>query len=139
MSSFDTKAKKSGVSLCTSVILPASLVMNDTELCSLLSNALENAIAAVSQLEDEKLKKVYIRSFVNENNVLLISTENAYTGEIEMKGGFPKSKNMEAGHGFGIKSIAAIIERHGGLYSIETAGSVFTLKLLLPLEKAEQQ
>jgi sensor histidine kinase regulating citrate/malate metabolism len=66
---------------------------------------------------------------------LVISTENAYVGKIEMEGELPKSKNKEAGHGFGIKSMVSIVERYGGLYSFETEGEVFILRLMLPLGK----
>jgi signal transduction histidine kinase len=132
LSNFEARAKKKRVDLHADVKLPVDLCMNDTELCSLLSNALENAINAAAQLEDEKLRKVYIHAVIN-GGKLVISTENAYDGKIEMEGELPKSNTIEAGHGFGIKSMISIVERHGGLYSIETEGGVFTLQLLLPL------
>lgn len=134
LSSFAAKAKKECVTLNAEVKLPEELCVNDTELCSLLSNALENAIAAASQLEEEKLRKVYVQALVN-GDKLVISTENAYKGKIEMEGELPKSKNKEAGHGFGIKSMVSIVERHGGLYSFETEDEIFTLQLMLPLEQ----
>lgn len=132
LSSFDKQADKMGVALHTNVKLPQTLPLSDTELCALLSNALENAITAASQLADEKLREVHIRALINHNK-LLISTENAYTGEIEMVGELPQSKNKKAGHGIGFKSMVSIVERHQGLYSIETAGEVFVLQLMLPL------
>jgi two-component system, LytTR family, sensor histidine kinase AgrC len=52
-----------------------------------------------------------------------------------MDGELPKSNRKDAGHGFGIKSMVAIVERHGGLYSFETEGGVFIMQLLLPLCK----
>ena len=134
LSSFQTRANKAGLILNTDVKLPPVINIHDTELCSLLSNALENAINAASQVEDEKLRKVYIRAFVN-NNRLVISTENAYIGRIDMEGELPISKNKEHGHGYGIKSMVDIVERHDGLYSFETEGGVFILQLMLPLNK----
>ena len=133
LSSFENKARKIQVTLHADVKLPEELDVNDTELCSLLSNALENAITAAAQVEEEKLRKVYIHAIVNGDR-LVISTENVYRGSIEMEGELPKSKSKEAGHGFGIKSIVAIVERHGGLYSFNTEGGVFLLRLLLPLQ-----
>lgn len=130
--SFDTKAQKYGVTLTVDADLPGQLSINDTELCSLLSNALENAIAAAGQLEDEYLREVRVRTVINDRK-LLISTENAYNGTIEMDGEFPKSNGIAYGHGFGIKSMAAIVEQHGGLYSFETTDNVFVLQLMLPL------
>lgn len=134
ISNFVSKAKKLQVALYADIKLSEDLGINDTELCSLLSNALENAIIAASQVEDEKLRRVYIHAAINDDR-LIISTENAYMGEIEMEGELPKSNKKDAGHGFGIKSIVDIIERHGGLYSFETEGGVFILRLMLPLEK----
>ncbi|MDF3005260.1 MAG: signal transduction histidine kinase regulating citrate/malate metabolism [Oscillospiraceae bacterium] len=134
LSTFETRAKKDSVILCTDIKLPETLAINDTELCSLLSNALENAITAATQVRDERLRKVYIHALVISDK-LVISTENAYVGKIEMEGELPKSQSNEAGHGFGIKSMVAIVERHGGLYSFETADGVFILQLMLPLKK----
>jgi hypothetical protein len=134
LSNFETQAKKKRVVLHANVKLPEELGMNDTELCALLSNALENAITAAAQVEEEKLRKVYIHALINRDR-LVISTENIYVGKIEMEGELPKSKNKEAGHGFGIKSMVSIVERHGGLYSFETEGGMFVLRLLLPLDK----
>lgn len=86
-------------------------------------------------MAEEKLRKVYIRAVMN-GGKLVISTENAYVGKLEMDGELPKSKNKNVGHGFGIKSMVAIVERHGGLYSFEATGGVFVLQLLLPLGNA---
>lgn len=135
LSSFAMRAKKENVILTTNLELPETLGVNDTELCSLLSNALENAITAAAQVTNEQLRKVYIQAIINHGK-LVISTENAYVGNIEMDGELPKSKKNEVGHGYGIRSMIAIVERYGGLYSIETEGGMFTLQLLLPLEDA---
>ncbi|MBB2184136.1 sensor histidine kinase [Lachnospiraceae bacterium MD1] len=134
LSSFVTRAKRYRVLLQTDVKLPRELGVNDTELCALLSNALENAIAAAAQLEDEKLRKVYFHAIIN-GDKLVISTENAYVGEIHIDGELPMSSKKEAGHGFGIKSIVAIVERYGGLYSFETEGGVFIMQIMIPLGK----
>jgi len=134
LSNFEARAKKECVALHADIKLPEHISVNDTQLCSLLSNALENAISAAAQIEDEKLRKVFIRAVIN-GYKLIISTENAYVGKIEMEGELPKSRNKEAGHGFGIKSMVSIVERHGGLYSFEAEGGIFVLRLMLPLGK----
>ena len=85
-------------------------------------------------MEEEKLRKVYIHAIINGGR-LVVSTENAYVGKIDMEGELPKSNRKDAGHGFGIKSMVAIVERPGGLYSFETVGGVFILQLMLPLGK----
>jgi hypothetical protein len=137
LSSFESKARKVQVALQTDVKLADELDLDDTELCSLLSNALENAIYAAAQVEEEKLRKVYFHAIIVDDR-LVISIENAYVGEIEMEGELPKSKKKEAGHGFGVKSMVDIVERHDGLYSFETEGGIFILRLMIPLHKCRQ-
>ena len=132
LSSFEAKSAEMNVTLCIEANLPETLSISDTELCSLFSNALENAIFAASKLIEKKARRVYLRTLVN-NNKLLISTKNAYAGTIQMEGEFPKSSNHQPGHGFGIKSMAAIVTQPGGLYSFEASGNIFTLQLMLPL------
>lgn len=132
LSSFEAKSAEMNVTLCIEANLPETLSISDTELCSLFSNALENAIFAASKLIEKKARRVYLRTLVN-NNKLLISTKNAYAGTIQMEGEFPKSSNHQPGHGFGIKSMTAIVTQHGGLYSFEASGNIFTLQLMLPL------
>ena len=132
LSSFEAKSAEMNVTLCIEANLPETLSISDTELCSLFSNALENAIFAASKLIEKKARRVYLRTLVN-NNKLLISTKNAYAGTIQMEGEFPKSSNHQPGHGFGIKSMAAIVTQHGGLYSFQASGNIFTLQLMLPL------
>lgn len=134
LSSFESKARKIDVGFHADVKLPEKLDLNDTELCALLSNALENAISAADLVEDEKLRKVYIHAVINDDR-LVISIENAYVGKIDMEGDLPKSSKKQAGHGFGIKSMVDIVERHGGLFSFETEGGIFIMRLLLPLGK----
>jgi hypothetical protein len=133
LSNFNTQAQKESVDLKIDVKLPFELEINDTELCSLLSNVLENAIAAAAQIDDKKLRRVYVHAVIN-NQKLVISTENAYVGKIEMDGELPKSRKKGDRHGFGIKSIMNIVERYNGLYSFETEGGVFILQILLPLK-----
>lgn len=132
--SFDARAKNAGVALYVDASLPEQLSVSDTELCALLSNALENAITAAAQVEDKKLRRVYLHTLVNDGK-LLLSTENAYAGTIELEGELPKSQSREASHGFGVRSMVSIVERHGGLYSFETSDGVFVLQLMLPLEQ----
>lgn len=132
LSSFEAKSAEMNVTLCIEANLPETLSISDTELCSLFSNALENAIFAASKLMKKKARRVYLRTLIN-NNKLLISTKNAYAGTIQMEGEFPKSSNRQPGHGFGIISMAAIVTQHGGLYSFEASGNIFTLQLMLPL------
>ena len=113
LSSFSAKAEKAKIQLITEVKLTGSLPFTDTELCSLLSNALENAMQASEKISNSSERIIRVRLYTK-NNKLCMDTRNSYRVEPEFLEGLPVSK--EPGHGFGTKSMAHIIEKHGGVY-----------------------
>ena len=64
-------------------------------------------------------------------NQLLIEIENPYAGSVTMEDGLPVT--AEAGHGYGCRSIRAIVVQHGGLYTFSLENGIFTLQIVLPL------
>jgi two-component system sensor histidine kinase AgrC len=113
LSSFASKAKQSGIMFTVEAKLPDSLTLSDTELCSLLSNALENAIHACENITGGNKRHIKLRVF-SKNNKLCIDIRNSYQTEPVFHQGLPVSK--EKGHGFGTKSMVHIVEKHGGVY-----------------------
>lgn len=131
LSSFAAKAKKYGIVFSVDAQLPHSLSISDTELCALLSNALENATGAAKEVMDEKFRNVRVSCHIHKRN-LLILVENSFTGKVTMENGLPQS-HCE-GHGLGVKSIRMIAEKHGGFCSFEARDEIFTLRIVLPQE-----
>jgi len=113
LSAFASKAKQSGVLLSVDAKLPDALPFSDTELCSLLSNALENAIYACEKITDSNKRYIKLRVY-SKNTKLCIDIRNSYQDEPIFQQGLPVSK--EQGHGFGTKSMAHIVEKHGGVF-----------------------
>ena len=81
-SSFAEKAQQHGIRLTAELRLPAALSIPNTELCTVLSNGLENAFRAVSGL-DEQQRTVSLYCGVRLNK-LLLEIKNPYQGEIVM-------------------------------------------------------
>jgi hypothetical protein len=113
LSSFAAKAKQSEIMMTVDAKLPDSLLLSDTELCSLLSNALENAIHACEKITDSNRRHIKLRIY-SKNNKLCIDIRNTYQTEPVFRNGLPVSK--EQGHGFGTKSMIHIVEKYGGVY-----------------------
>ncbi|MGN1142125.1 MAG: sensor histidine kinase [Oliverpabstia sp.] len=129
-SSFVQKANTAGIRLTIDAKLPKILPLPDTELCSLLSNGLENALHAVEALEEaDQWVEFYCGTRFNK---LLIEIKNPYSGQITMQNGLPVSSRN--GHGYGCRSIRSIAEHHQGLYSFEPHNGIFTLRVILPLK-----
>lgn len=128
-SSFTDKAQRQGTVLTVDASLPNDVAISDTELCSLLSNGLENALHAVADLPAER-KQISLYCGVRQNK-LLIEIRNPCAGPIAMRDGLPISDRE--GHGYGCRSIQAIAQRNGGLCVFSARQGQFLLQIMLPV------
>lgn len=113
LSSFAAKAKQSGIALAIDATLPETLPLSDTEICSLLSNALENAIHAAQSVPDNQNRHIKLRMYPK-NNKLCADIRNTFQKEPLFHQGLPVAK--EQGHGYGTRSMVHIVQKHGGVY-----------------------
>lgn len=132
LSYFAGKADQRGVSLDIDAELPEYLPFPDTELCTLLSNGLENAVSAAALRPGSGQGSVRLNCRIHKGN-LLILIENTFHGQIEIKNGLPQTD--KEGHGYGTKSIAMLAEKYSGYHSFTADQGLFTLKVVLPLGK----
>lgn len=128
-SSFTDKAQRQGAVLTVDASLPNDVAISDTELCSLLSNGLENALHAVADLPADR-KQISLYCGVRQNK-LLIEIRNPCAGPIAMRDGLPVSDRE--GHGYGCRSIQAIAQRNGGLCVFSAQQGQFLLQIMLPV------
>lgn len=106
--------------------------LDAVDLYTLFGNALDNAMEAVSQLEEEsRLIRVTVRQ---RSGLVLVQVENPYQGTLVLEDGLPEtSKGEEKGwHGFGLRSIQSIAERYQGIFQISAEGQVFRLRITFP-------
>lgn len=128
-SSFTDKAQRQGAVLTVDASLPNDVAISDTELCSLLSNGLENALHAVADLPADR-KQISLYCGVRQNK-LLIEIRNPCAGPVAMRDGLPVSDRE--GHGYGCRSIRAIAQRNGGLCVFSARQGQFLLQIMLPV------
>lgn len=122
LSAFSAKANQLGILLTIEARLPDTLTFSDTELCSLLSNALENAIHACGKITDSSQRCIKLRVY-SKNTKLCIDIRNRYQSEPIFQQGLPVSDQQ--GHGFGTKSMAYIVEKHGGIWQFSVKNGWF--------------
>ena len=114
-------------------------MMRDSDVYSLFGNLLDNAAEAVQKLPEQRRNISLI--IKNAADFLSIHVENEYGGEIlRFRGGLPEtSKADKTVHGFGMKSIAAIVKKYGGTLKVDAADHVFTVDILFPLREGERE
>ena len=128
---FHLQSQRQGAVLTVDASLPNDVAISDTELCSLLSNGLENALHAVADLPADR-KQISLYCGVRQNK-LLIEIRNPCAGPIAMRDGLPVSDRE--GHGYGCRSIQAIAQRNGGLCVFSARQGQFLLQIMLPVLK----
>lgn len=128
-SSYDSKAQRMGIRLEIKASLPQNIPLTDSELCSVISNGLENALRAVSQ---PKVSDKWVEFYCEvKQNKLFIQIKNPYAGQVVIRDELPVSDRE--GHGYGCYSIQTITQRNGGLCSFEAKDGLFSLRLSFPL------
>lgn len=127
ISSYETQMNENSISLYYSIKVPANLSVSDVDLTSILSNGLENAIHAVSELDSGKWN-ITLDLRMNDDK-LLLSIKNPYAQRIEMVDGVPQAKGY--GHGLGTQSIKYIVEKLRGNCQFVVQDGQFTLRVVL--------
>lgn len=104
------------------------------EIYSLFGNALDNAIAAVTQVSDPERRSISL--VVRRLGALAsIHIENYFTGanELVFVDGLPQTTQADNDtHGFGTLSMRQTIEAHGGTLAFSTRDGVFALDAMVP-------
>lgn len=107
--------------------------MGEAELYGMFGNAVDNAISAVRKISEED--KRYIGLTVRkEGDFVVVNVHNYYEGELRYSDrGLPFTTKQDAeNHGFGLKSIAYIVEKYGGALSVRAEEGVFNLNIIFP-------
>ena len=125
--SYESKMADKGILFDASVAIPAKLPCSDLKLTSILSNGLENAINAVTGLEEDK-RTIGLRLSMK-NGKLLLSMHNAYANAPIFIDGLPVTN--DAGHGLGTQSIQYMTKKLNGNCQFTAENGIFTLRVVL--------
>ena len=131
LTSFDERAGKLGIKLDIQGAVPAVLHISDSDLCVVLSNALENALRACLPFAEAGLACTIgvLFRFQEQNGRFFLQIVNPCLEEVRFERGVPVSDRP--GHGFGVQSICAIAERYGGGCTFLAENGQFILRLFL--------
>ena len=106
--------------------------LTEREIYSLFGNALDNALEAVTKIEDPARRMITLKSNVRGELVVLL-VENTCEGALNIADdtSLPVTTKTGRGHGFGLRSIREIAERHQGFLSIREENGVVKLSVVM--------
>ncbi len=106
--------------------------ISTVDLFTLFGNAMDNAIEAVSGLENTQNRLISLK-VERQGDMTRICLENYVEKVPQIRDGLPVStKENSLYHGFGCKSIRMIAQKYGGTMRIVAEGNSFRLFLLFP-------
>ena len=113
LSSYIDKAQALQIQTTISVTATDFSRFQITDLCSLLSNALENAIHACAQITYPEGRYINLKLY-EKNEQLCINLANSYEEEPTFENDIPVSH--KSGHGFGVQSMISVVNKYSGIY-----------------------
>lgn len=122
--------RRAGLEGDFAISLPGRLPVADVDLCSLLGNALDNAMEGAAKAND---KRVTVRARADKG-MLMLRVENALAeSPVPGQNGFATTKKDKKNHGLGLAGMRSIAARYGGSLDAKAQNGRFELVVYLPL------
>lgn len=113
------------------VNIPEKLPVSDVDICSMVSNILENAVAACQSAEE---RTIQLTILTEKRMQLYIVVVNSFDGFVSERDGRYFSTKSD-GSGIGLTSVAATAENYGGVAQFSHEGKLFYSNIAIPLNK----
>lgn len=128
-SAFAARMKEQDISMLVKAQIPKNIHVSESDLCVLLSNALENALHSCRKVQKKgKKTNVEVAAF-EKNKKLFLQIINSCDSDITFMQGIPVTN--QPNHGMGVRSICALVERYEGIYTFEAEEEKFILRVSL--------
>ena len=103
--------------------------IEDLDLYFLMNNLLTNAMEATEKLSaGERFITINIS---RTGDMALLHMENSCLGQVEMENGLPKSQGDPRYHGFGMRSVARLVDKYDGSLAVKCLDQVFCVDITL--------
>ncbi len=132
ISIYHTRFTENGISFQCNIAMNKVLPCPDTAICAILSNALENSMHALKQMDTEETTTVesWVRLTISQKeNHLLLHIENPVQQIPKFVDGIPTSDKK--GHGIGVKSIVYYVEQLRGQCQFSVSNHLFILRIII--------
>lgn len=106
--------------------------MHVTDICTVIGNALDNAIESVVMIENPEKRMIHF-SLSRQNHFIFLQIRNYCEREPVWDGKeLRTTKKDKKNHGYGVKSIQYSIEKYGGNLTVGVKDHWFELGILIP-------
>ena len=111
--------------------------MHVMDICTILGNALDNAIECAIQIEEKEKRLIHVE-VLSKKGFIVLRFENYYEGSIQYENNQPATTKADKEyHGYGIKSIKFTAKKYNGWVTIDTKDNWFKLNVVIPLPRED--
>lgn len=107
-----------------------NILISPTDLSIIIGNALDNAIEACENIQNESTKTIRV-SITGQNDNIFIIIANPISKTIDINNLTTSKKNMAKYHGLGILSMKKIAEKYDGEIYFDSSNGIFTTTIML--------
>lgn len=134
LSEYISRAENAGCKVTQSFILPEKLPFEESDVCIVLANAIENAVNACVELPQEE-RYIKVSAEYMDGHRLLVSVENPCSHKVKFDAnGLPvidNASNNSDEHGIGLRSIKHVTEKYNGFLSCMLENGEYVFRAVL--------
>ncbi len=118
-------ARKNGTNISFKGIISPSI--NNTDLCIILGNILDNAVEACEKIDGEKEISVFGGY---QHGYFILIVKNPISCHVQTENGIPATTKPDtAYHGFGLQNVESVVKKYDGIMLSECSDDSFTIRL----------
>ncbi len=119
-----------GIPIYAKAIIPQQSSIQDTDLCAILANLLDNASEAIRSIHHGKIEL----TVSPHTGYLVIKSSNTVEEDpLKVNPFLLSTKGNSPFHGLGLKIIKNTVKKYDGILSMSTENHIFSIKIMIPL------
>lgn len=128
-----SEGMKKNIDIDMKVVIPDDINIKPMDLCVILGNALDNGIEANEKIKDIDKRNIKVRINPYKDYLFMEISNPTICNPIDEYGQLKTTKDNKEKHGFGIKSMATVVEEYNGILNYEYDEGEFILSIMLPM------
>ena len=120
-------AKSQNIPMHISIQMPKELTINESRLCAVIANLLDNALEASSSVASPEIGF----SVHPEGKYLHIMTRNRVSGDVMKENPNLMTTKLQGVHGLGLKLVRSVVQEYDGMIEHHMEDDAFVLSLML--------
>lgn len=127
-------AKMVNIDFNCDFLMPSHTIIDSVDLCTILSNSLDNAIEACMAINDKNIRKyINITAYLREP-YLIIEVTNSSNGKIKYENNkISSTKYDKLNHGIGILNMEKAAKKYNGIFDIIQEKNIVTTNIMLKI------